>query len=259
MNERFINYTTFTGSGKAKQKKLEIPREFKIEKFGSRYLTHLDRSKVSRWSDSSRIFRSLLFDRENHVRSIGLPKFFDHTKDFAYADQANREGFRAWVKYDGSLVIRYVDRGEVILRTRNSLASSELIYEARLFAEKNCPELLDPTWGENLSIHFEYLNPRRQLVISIHQEDFVLIGAADHQTLKLLTPDQACAAAVQLEQFTAAEEIQGCQTIQELEAKIASREIEGVVLRFDNQQKMLRVKTDFYRTQKQLNREASKV
>jgi hypothetical protein len=258
MNERFIQYTTLTGSGKSKQKKLEIPREFKIEKFGSRYLTHLDRSKVSRWSDSSRILRSLLFDRDNQVRSIGLPKFFDHTKDFVYADQANQEGFRAWVKYDGSLVIRYVDRGEVILRTRNSLASSELIYEARLFAEKNYPELLDPSWGENLSLHFEYLNPRRQLIIPIEQEDFVLIGGANHQTLKLLTPDQACAAAVQLEQFFAAEEIEGCQSIEELESRISSREIEGAVLRFDGQQKMLRVKTDFYRNQKQIKIAASK-
>jgi len=253
MPKNFVLYKSVRPNGHSKKKRLLVPAGFQIKKFGSLYLTSLGRSKLSRWSDSSRILRSLAYDRDLIARSVGLPKFFDFEKDSAYADRANAVGYRAWIKYDGSLIIRSVVRGRVSLRTRNSLATSELTYQAEQWAKSNCPALLDPSWGEDYSLHFEYLNPKRQLVIPIEREELVLLGGVNNQTLRLNTPEEIISGVPQAEEGLSEIsrskefEINPEEEVAGLSKRIANLRIEGLVLRFDQGQKMLRVKTDFYR------------
>jgi hypothetical protein len=238
---------------KKKIKQKTIPNQFSVVKHGSLSLVSPGKNNKVSW-DNNRCFRSLVYDRNQEIVSVGLPKFFDYDQDQAYcllADQLIREEGEetsVTIKLDGSLIIRSVVKNKVLFRTRTKIYNDHLIDQAKEIAAEQYPELLNPEFASDLSLQFELISGKRKIVIAYQEEDLILIGATINKTLELLSYQENSELARKANLKLASEFKESFSSVQDLADKVKDRQdIEGLVLRFDKQQKMLRIKTDYYK------------
>lgn len=122
---------------------------------------------------------------------------------------------------------------------------NDISIEAKFLA-KAVPALNDIEVYPDLSLHFEYVTPNRELVIPHENSELVLIGAAENRTLTTLPYDRVIEIGKELGIRCAEEYSYSASNIDELENLVKQEtDIEGVVVRFDDD-KMLRIKTDYY-------------
>ena len=239
-----------------KQRKLEVPAGFALRQQGSLTLTLPDKQR-GLWPQPQRIFRSLIYDRRHQVVSCSLPKFFLQQQDPEYRAEAERllgagtgagAGLQATVKYDGSLLIRSVIRGQVVFRTRSSFDGQHYQQLAEVVAAERYPILLDPDFAAQCSLHFEFVSPKQRIIINYSQPDLVLLGAVDHQTLRLAEyaelEDLSQQFRLRLTEAWPLEQLpKDIQALQELIDQ--NLEIEGLVLRWAPG-RLLKVKSTRY-------------
>lgn len=170
----------------------------KIEMDGLRLITPTHISSVANagWTKENLHYRSRVETPAGVTVSQGFPKFFnlgmgpdglrieveDVIKAVAKGDAV------ATLKLDGSLLIRSVHEGQVMLRTRGSFgyASLDNAHEIDLFKTKY-PRLFDPTWfpGE-VSLLFEWTSPENVIVLKYPEPELTLIGAINNLTFKMV-------------------------------------------------------------------------
>jgi hypothetical protein len=237
-------------AGRKKSAKLALPgkgRGFALDRRGNLTLVRPDGKRD--WDDSERIFRSLVFDRAGLPLSVGLPKFFSPFSDQAAAaslDAALASGAEASLerKYDGSLLIRSLLRGQPYFRTRNALDAESYDAPTRAVAAARYPALLDPTFAVGLSLHLEYVSPRTRVVLDYPEDDLVLLGAIENASLRLLSvaevDELALAAGLRRPERVAAQAIG--PTVAAIQAAAdADAEHEGWVARWGDE-RLLRIK-----------------
>jgi hypothetical protein len=136
-----------------------------------------------RWSADELHLRSLLTRPDGTVVSSGFPKFFnvgeDEAQDAITAETVG--GGAAWFteKLDGSLLIRDVIDGVVLLRTRGSAALSGPRGErAAALVARSAPALLDPAVLPGCSLLFEYLSdhPDDRIILRHDRPRLVALG-----------------------------------------------------------------------------------
>jgi T4 RnlA family RNA ligase len=169
----------------------------------------------------------------------------------------NNRRIVATLKYDGSCLIRSVYKGEVFLRTRGSLKYTfhdDAEDEMRIFTDKY-PRLFDPTWEPAKSLLFEWVTPAAQIVISYSEPDLVLLGAVDHghrhySHLKYLTMEQlepiAAECGVRLTEYFTIDSVKDWYDF--YHEVLDHKEIEGYVLRLNDEQDLVKVKSQPYIT-----------
>lgn len=148
---------------------------------------------AAEWSESERFFRSLMFNRESgEVVSIGFPKFFNYSedeKDTSLLDKKLRSGAAVQFteKMDGSLIIRSVVDGKVLLRTRGTTQAGDHGEAAWKVLRAKYPDLKDPEFEPESSMLFEFITPDPELkvVLNYSEEDLVLLDRINHQNLQL--------------------------------------------------------------------------
>lgn len=175
-------------------KLLKINPEFKVVKEGNLTLIHPTKTFWT-WAPEDRFLRSVIVDENNYVVSCGWPKFGNYgefSEDTKLLDQALSNGDPVWFthKEDGSLCVRSVINGQVILRTRNTICAGE--FEGQSFADRfhevaksKYPKILDPTWMPEYFLLFEYVSPTNLLVVKYKEENLVFIGMVRHKDLSL--------------------------------------------------------------------------
>jgi hypothetical protein len=146
------------------------------------------------WTAEERPFRSVILNPDGTVASSGLPKFHnageygadDHT-DALWDAVRNGQEIRWTDKADGSLIIRSVIDGEVILRTRGSWDGGAHGRAARAVAAARYPALLDPALHTDVSLLFEFVspNPEFRIILSYERDDLLLLGAVEHDDLRM--------------------------------------------------------------------------
>lgn len=134
------------------------------------------------WAEEERFYRSVVVDGDGRPVSVGFPKFFnagEHPGDTA-ALEASLAGGRVWFteKMDGSLIIRSVVDGQVILRTRGTIDGGTDHGPAvrRLVADRY-PQLLDPALEPDRSLLLEFVSPQFPIVLNYAEPDLILLGA----------------------------------------------------------------------------------
>lgn len=141
----------------------------------------------TQFSDTERRWRSVILDPDGRIVSAGFPKFHgwgEHSGDTSRLRQALGRGEDdVWFseKRDGSLVIRSVIAGEVVLRTRGMLDAGETLsplIDAHVRA--TMPQLLDPRLMPEASLLFEFTSPEHPIVVPYPTTELTLIGASDH-------------------------------------------------------------------------------
>ncbi len=244
--------------------------QFKVaEKDGLRLVIPQHSAAVSNeaWSRGNLWWRSRVESVKNgDTVSQGFGKFFNlgqgpdglriDAETILTAIRANQRVV-ATLKYDGSCLIRSVYRGEVMFRTRGSFSyeyHDNANNEMGIFLDKY-PKLLDPTWQADKSLLFEWLTPNFQIVIKYEEPDLRLLGAVDHghrhfSHLRYLTMEEleciSTESGIPLIEYHVIDSVQGWHHF--YRDVVDHREIEGYVLRLNNEQDLVKVKATPYLT-----------
>ena len=246
---------------------LMIPTQFDQVKdeVSGETLVHTSHISIS-WSDwSLRWLRSMHIDQNGCVISFGFPKFMNleegvNEYHIGEKDILSRAGndLYATLKIDGSLLIRYVHNGEVKWRTRGSLTVGlDNKSEISQFCYNN-PLLEDPSIYPDKSILFEWVSPLNKIVIGYDYPQIFLVGGVEfdkHEcwwdarprlfTMDELTEVSETLKVPMVEWYALNNTDEVTRLIEDLKS---NTEIEGFVLRFDDCQKMVKVKAEHYRT-----------
>jgi len=205
------------------------------------------------WTPDEMPYRSIVVDLDGNIVSSGFPKFFNYGES-QYSEPIDQVFRHAIVnqdpnlvfthKYDGTLIIRNVINGEIVMRTRGTLSGREFGEAAKQIAAVKYPQLLDPIYFPDLSLLFEYIGPENRIIVSYDEPDLILIGAIKHNNLQPLTW-------VELSQIDGAlrlAEIYSLtgKNLDEINAFLAQYPelIEGLVVRMGGQ--LIKIKTEDY-------------
>lgn len=232
---------------RGKRRRIEVPGPrdgFRHQTQG--VLTLVTPEAGARWDDSRRPFRSMMLDRDGAIVSSGWPKFFSPGARPEDAADAEADLAQALItrKLDGRLLVRFVWRGSVRWRTRASFSADDLATSLERLAGSG--PLNDPGYLPGHSLLFEFCSPQTRVVIPYPTASLTLIGAVSHADLSLT--DYA-----QLEQIAehlgvaVVERLPRTGSLAELQQRVDDDlDHEGVVVRFADQQRLLRVKSARY-------------
>lgn len=216
------------------------------------------------WRDwEYRWCRSLHIGPDEHIISVGLPKFVNLNEGFdrykvTEDDVLKHAGKGLWatLKVDGSMLIRFVQDGKVKFRTRGSFGVFlDNAFEVDEFCKEH-PLLVDPSYHPEESLLFEWVSPLNPIVIRYDQPQLFLIGAVRYRKdciwsdadlelyklkeLKVVSGEMN----IPLPDFYPLNKPEDVnKLIRDLKSE---KEIEGFVLRFNDEQEMVKVKSDHY-------------
>ncbi len=235
-----------------------------VNEEGERLITPGFSQKNETWPDRESLWmRSLHVDKDSRIISVGLPKFFNigYGPNFAKSDQEElmeQNGVTAIQKIDGSLLIRFVQDGEVKFRTRGSFGIGlPALQEYLDKAVETLPLLFNPKLLPDSSLFFEWVSPKNQIVLKYDEDRIHFIGEASYdrdrkwydQTPRLSTYDEL----IRLQNMFSPKSIIPATCvftaggIQDMINDIRTNtEIEGYVFTSADGQTMMKVKTDAY-------------
>lgn len=220
------------------------------------------------WKNKNLLWlRSLHIDKNDKVISCGFKKFFNINEgpiEFQITEQdlLNKKDLVATLKYDGSLLIRYIQDGTVKWRTRGALqVGLDNKDEINEFI-KWYPKLNDPLMYPNISLLFEWCSPRNQIVIKYNKPQIILVGAVLYdQNTEWYNNEFSLLSVKQLEKIgedlTSFDDYliqcvesfylkNNTEIIALIERIKNDKIIEGYVLRFNNEQELVKIKSDHY-------------
>lgn len=246
------------------KKDMKIPEKFRIieGKNGEKLITPEFGVGNDSWEDKKTLwYRSLHIGPDDKVISCGFKKFFNIGEGVLHSqvtekDLLNKKDLIATLKYDGSLLIRFVHNGTIRWRTRGSLEVGLDNKDEILGFIQKYPLLSDPTFCSNLSLLLEWVSPANQIVIKYPEPDIILVGAVwynknlpwyDNEfkllTIKELTDISSLSGIKLVDNFKLNNKNEIIKLIEKLKTE---KEIEGYVIRFNNEQDLVKVKSNHY-------------
>lgn len=246
----------------------QIPEEFRVTEGlnGERLITPGFSVSNSAWkTEQSLWLRSMHIDADDKVISCGFKKFFNIGEGVLHS-QITQETLLdhidkgkqlvATLKIDGSLLIRYVHNRQVKFRTRGSLeVGLDNKDEIEGFIKKY-PKLNDPTYYPTMSLLFEWVSNRNQIVIKYEVPEIYIVGAVLHgkdikwydtefdlidiHGLEKISQDTGVCCTIHFNLKNKAEVL---NLIEKLKTE---KEIEGYVIRMNNDQDLVKIKSDNY-------------
>jgi len=212
------------------------------------YLTYPRLLSFEFWTPDNLIFRSSLWNENGELVSASFPKFFNlgERRDLFPIPPSNLEGVNIIEKLDGSALIVSKYKDTDIIRTRRQLNARYHPNGDEIdILSKKYPGALEGK--QNISYIYEWLSPRNTIIIKSMEPDIYLVGAIRHEDYSLYN---------QLELDVLANELdvprpricnQEFESLSELIKYLLVVEgIEGYCLYYDNDQKILKVKSDWY-------------
>lgn len=245
-----------------KNKVIAIPKPehgFKIRNQDNLFLIN-GGNKKNGWRSGQEFFRSLIVDNQGQIVSSGFPKFFnynetsplakEHAAELVDSFKTDSASLYAEMKADGTLVIRSVYKGNVIWRTRGTFDGGRFKKLIEKFVSKNHPELNDPKILSDSSLLFEFLTTENDYsnVLATDKEQMFLLGEISHADLSLATRKEKEELAKNHNLEVIPEHsLSGINGLQQLSKDVACWEKEeGIVVRFSNEQKLIKVKSKSY-------------
>lgn len=202
------------------------------------------------WNNRNLILRSSIWRKSDYeLVSAGLRKFFNwEEKPDIYPAPTNLNAkVRCMEKIDGSCLVVSKYKGELIVRTRNAVASNHLNGDEIELLKKKYPgafsnPLLD---SEDCSFIYEWVTPSNQIVLQYPEIDLILLNIVDHDYYTYLTQKEVSAVADQLQlkrptlhTYSSIEEM-----LKEVEARTGD---EGLCVYYGDEQHIRKVKSTWY-------------
>ncbi|HEU4412350.1 MAG TPA: hypothetical protein VFS43_44320 [Polyangiaceae bacterium] len=167
-------------------------KSFRVTHHGDEVLIQPFKTKYA-WRDDELPLRSLVTDRQGHVRSAGWPKFFNHGEradhDAAFRGALASGEVEFVEKLDGTLVVADAREGGPALRTRGQATLGSFEKPVRALIERRHPGLLELLEGgrdplvAGHSLLFEFVGPEHALVIRYDEPGLYFLGAVCKRTL----------------------------------------------------------------------------
>lgn len=150
------------------------------EGIGTLVLVRPKKNKM-RWQPHELWLRSLLCREDGEVVSCGLPKFFNYGEN-AEADAITDRGIangeaRSYEKVDGSLIIRSVVDGVVILRTRGSHDLGRFEDKILRLCARKYWRIFDPDVATFDSLLFEFVDPSEPVCLRYPEPALYYLGS----------------------------------------------------------------------------------
>lgn len=160
-------------------------KDFKLDDKVYRIFNYRLASWTSFMEPSALNCRGIMFDitDSNNVQLVSLPpeKFFNYEEggvDHTVCTLGDK-----MVKMDGSLISTYMHNGELYLKSKASLFSSQANDSMKFLAK-------DPEFKEQLkklvemdyTVNLEYTSPENRIVISYQEEALTILSARNHET-----------------------------------------------------------------------------
>lgn len=144
------------------------------------------------WNNRNLILRSSIWRKSDYeLVSGGLKKFFnwEEKPDIFPAPTSLGSRVRCMEKIDGSCLILSKYKGELIVRTRNALASNHLNGNEIEILKTKYPKAFDNDYlnGEDHSLIFEWTTPSNQIVVAYPEIGMTLLDVVDHKDYSYLT------------------------------------------------------------------------
>ena len=202
----------------------------------------------TKWSRETIIFRSSLWNSNGELISAGFPRFpnFGENPE-VFPLPANLDGASIIDKRDGSLCIISRYKGQTIVRTRGTVDATQMAngHEIELFRSKY-PEVFNFTADTaNLSYLYEWETPENIICLRHPEPRLILVGIICHDDYSLTTQDELD----QLAPMLGVERPKryNFDSLANLIKEIPEMKgIEGVCLYFNNDQRILKIKTEEY-------------
>jgi hypothetical protein len=208
------------------------------------------------WTPENIHYRSRVETVSGETVSQGFKKFMNlgQGPDGLRVDAADvinacvRGDAVATVKLDGSLLVRSVHQGKVLLRTRGAFGYQ---HQDNAHEIEECtrryPRLLDPTYLPDTSLLFEWVSPSNVIILKYAQTDLILVGGVQHHDLRYLRlvelQNIAAHVGIELVEFFPLNE----SSWADLYATLSSdTEKEGYVIRINDEQTLVKVKCASY-------------
>jgi hypothetical protein len=165
--------------------------EFRIVSEGGFHLVFPKRNKWD-WAEDEKWLRSVVVDDAGRIVSCSWKKFGNFGEFLAETkalEKALADGclVRFTAKEDGSLCIRSVFGGRVVMRTRGTLFGGKSDDGSETYGERfhrvaaaRYPRLLDPLWMPDVSLLLEYVAPDNAIVVRYKKDDLVFLGGVEH-------------------------------------------------------------------------------
>lgn len=185
-----------TINGKMKLDISKVNSNFRITSENGLHLVH-PKKNLWEWEEEEKYLRSVVVDDDGFVVSCSWKKFgnyneFKNDTDTLNNALANNGVVRFSHKEDGSLCIRSVINGQVIMRTRGTLfggksEDEQVAYGERFrkVAQDKYRILLDPNFMSDRSLLFEYVAPSNLVVVRYKEEDLIFLGFIKHNNLEV--------------------------------------------------------------------------
>jgi len=229
------------------------------EQNGLRLITPTRETAVSNyaWKTDNLWFRSRVETLDGKTVSQGFGKFWNlgmGTQGFitTVADivQAiTKNDAVATIKMDGSLLIRSVHEGKIMLRTRGSFGYEHLDngWEVDQIFKQKYPRLWDISLFNGLSLLTEWTTPNNPIVLKYPEPELTLVGAVNHSTMTYLTLSElkivSDAVGIPLVEWYKLDS----RGLEDLMTRVTTEQrIEGWVVRIDNEQTLVKIKCDSY-------------
>ncbi len=231
-------------------------KEFNIQSKGNIHLVSPKRNKWD-WTEEEKWMRSIIVDDNGYIKSCSFPKFGNYGEfkdDSLKLDRALESGdtVRFSHKEDGSLCIRSVIDGKVVLRTRGTIDGGFGFEERPSFnslftetAEAKYPIILNPNWMSDVTLLFEYVSPKNQIVIKYEEADLVFIGVVEHFNPKLWVWQELIDLANKFS-LNLVKLYTLPKTPKDIIEEINTWHVEGVVARINNDQTLVKIKSSYY-------------
>lgn len=200
---------------------------------------------AAKWDKNNLHFRSSIWNMQGELVSAGFRKFFNLGEHPEITPiPTNLKNVNIPEKLDGSLVIVSRYKGEYIFRTRGvyNLFEHDNGHEFNEILEKY-PQIKTLETGEtwNHSYLFEWLTPNRPIVIRYPENDIILLGIIRHDNYILWYQEEVDLFA-SLNGFKRPK-FYHFDTIEDLVKSVeAFKGVEGVLLYFNEDQDLLKVK-----------------
>ncbi len=228
-------------------------RDFKVKYNPDNELIFIFAHIKYQWSMDELYYRSIIVDADGSVLSSGFPKFFNF-EESKYSKEIDKVIKQAIVnqspnlifthKHDGTLIIRSVINGQVVMRTRGTFSGRGYGEAAKKVAAEKYPQLLSTDYCSDISLLFEYVSPNNKIVVSYDDDDLILLGAISHDDLSMLSWDSL----VEIDSSLKLVETHSLtsKSLSEINDFIAKYPCltEGIVVRYDSY--LCKIKSDEY-------------
>jgi hypothetical protein len=212
-----------------------------------------------KWTPENLMYRSSIWNQAGEPVSLSFKKFFNEGEaPELYPNPLDFKDWKAIEKIDGSALIVSDYRGEKIFRTRGTFDARGMEkngHEIDLLIEKY-PKAFNPILIGNVTLIYEWVSPLNKIVIQYNEPDIYLVGAIDHNNYSLYhqhTLDfwakQWGVKRPQIFEFKTIKE--ASETVKQFQGK------EGIVLYYNDDQNMIKMKGDWYLLRHKLKSELS--